>query len=129
MQYIHASEWSNWYFGVGLPGHLTASISLARVESSMSRKTSTRVAQVTDCVPLPSSHSWKISVLICSELLRCLWAMILTFDPFWSSKRRVPNWTYLVAISMGMLTTLPSIHVNLSSSGRVGSVPGSYVVC
>ena len=55
--------------------------------------------------------------------------MILTLDPFRSFKRKVPNWTYLVAISTGMLATLPSIHVNLSSSGRVGSVPGLYVVC
>jgi len=30
----------------------------------------------------------------------------------------------LVAISTGMLTTLPSVHVNFSSSGRVGLVPG-----
>ena len=89
----------------------------------MSRKTLTRVVQVTG-FPLPSSHSWKISVLICSELLWFLWAIFLTLDPFRSSKRRVPNWTYLVDISTGMLTTLPSVHVNLSSSGRVGSVPG-----
>ena len=80
----------------------------------MSCKTSTRVVQVTGFLPLPVSHSWKISVLICSELLRFLWAIILTLDPFWSSKRRVPNWTYLVAISTGRLTTLPSVHVNLS---------------
>ena len=95
----------------------------------MSCKTSTRVDQVTGFLPLPSSHSWMISVLICSELLRCLWAMIFTLDPFWSSNRRVPNWTYLVAISTGTLTTLLSARVNLSSSGRVGSVPGLYVVC
>ena len=114
--------------GFGLPGHLTASISPARVESSMSRKTSTRVVQVTGFLPLPVSHSWRISVLMCSELL-FWWAMILTVDPFWSSRRKVPNWTYLVAISTGTLTTLPSVHLNLSSSGRVGSVPGLYVVC
>ena len=95
----------------------------------MSCKTSTRVDQVTGFLPLPFSHSWKISVLICSELLRFLWAMILTLDPFWSSNRRVPNWTYLVAISTGTLTTLLSARVNFSSSGRVGSVPGLYVVC
>ena len=54
--------------------------------------------------------------------------MILTLDPFRSSRRKVPNWTYLVATSTGMLTTLPSAHVNLSSSGRVGSVPGGLHV-
>ena len=68
-------------------------------------------------------------MLMCSELLRFLWAMILTLDPFWSSRRKVPNWTYLVAISTGTLTTLPSVHLNFSSSGRVGLVPGLYVVC
>ena len=95
----------------------------------MSRKTSTRVVQVTGFLPFSVSHSWRISVLICSASQWFLRAMILTLDPFWSSKRRVPNWTYLVAISTGRLTTLPSVHVNLSSSGRVGSVPGLYVVC
>ena len=40
----------------------------------------------------------------------------------------MPNWTYLVAISTGMLTTLPSVYVNLSSSGKVGLVPGLYVL-
>ena len=54
--------------------------------------------------------------------------MVLTLDPFWSSRRKVPNWAYLVAISAGMLTTLPSVHVNFSSSGRVGLVPGLYVL-
>ena len=55
--------------------------------------------------------------------------MILTLDPFLSSRRKVLNLTYLVAISTGMLITFPSIHVNLSSSGRVGVVPGVHVVC
>jgi len=41
----------------------------------------------------------------------------------------MPKWTYLVAISTGMLTTLPSVHVNSSSSGRAGPVPGMYVEC
>ena len=68
-------------------------------------------------------------MLIRSGSLCFLSAMIVTLDPFWSSRRKVPNWTYLVAISTGTLTTLPSIHVNLSSSCRVGLVPGVYVVC
>ena len=63
-------------------------------------------------------------MLIRSASFKCLWAMILTLDPFLSSRRKVPNWTYLVAISIGMFSTLLSVHVNLSSSGRVGSVPG-----
>ena len=107
-----------------LPGHLTASIAPARVESLMSRKTSTSVVQVTGCLPLPFSHSWRISVLISSASLLFLWAMILTLDPFLSLRRKVPNGTYSVATSVGMLTTLPSVHVSPSSSSRVGSVPG-----
>ena len=54
--------------------------------------------------------------------------MILTLDPVLSSRRKVPNWTYLVAISTGMLITLPSVHVNFSSSGKVGVVPGGVVL-
>ena len=90
----------------------------------MSHKTSTRVAQFTGCLPLPVSHSWRISVLIHSASVKCLWAIIFTLDPFLSSRRRVPNLTYLVATSAGMLTTLPSLHANFRSSGRVSLVPG-----
>ena len=68
-------------------------------------------------------------MLISSASFKCLRAMILTLDPVLSSRRKVPNLTYLVAISTGMLTTLLSVHVNLSSSGRVGMVPGLQVVC
>ena len=50
--------------------------------------------------------------------------MVSTLDPVLSSRRKVPNWSYLVAISIGMLNTLPSVHVNFSSSGRVGLLPG-----
>ena len=67
-------------------------------------------------------------MLTCSALFKCSWAMILTLDPFRSLRRKVPNWTYLVATSTGMLTTLPSVRVNLSSSSRVGSVPGGLHV-
>ena len=67
-------------------------------------------------------------MLISSASFECLRAMILTLDPF-LSRRKVPNLTYLVAISTGILTTLPSAHVNLSSSRSVGSVPGLHVVC
>ena len=68
-------------------------------------------------------------MLIFSASLWFLWAMFLTLDPFRSSRRKVPNWTYLVVTSTGMLTTLPSVHVNLSSSGRVGLASGLHVVC
>ena len=68
-------------------------------------------------------------MLIRSASFKCLCAMILTLDPFLSSRRKVPNWTYLVAISTGMFITLLSVHVNFSSSGRVGVVPGVHVVC
>ena len=108
-------------------GHLLVLISPARVESSILCKASTRVAQFTGCLPLPVSHSLRISVFICTGLFKYLCAIILTLDPFLSSKRKVPNWTYLAAISTGMLTTLPSVHVNFSSSGRVGLVPRMYV--
>ena len=50
-------------------------------------------------------------------------------DPFLSSRSKVPNLTYLVAISTGMLSTFPSVYVNFSSSGRVGLVPGLHVAC
>ena len=63
-------------------------------------------------------------MLIRSASFKCLCAMILTLDPFLSSRRKVPNWTYLVAISTGMLITLPLTHVNLSSCGSVGLVAG-----
>ena len=112
--------------------HLVVLISPARVESSMSYKASTRVAQVTGCLPLPVSHSLRISVFICTGLFKHLCAIILTLDPFLSSRRKMPKRTYLFAISTGMLTTLPSVHANFSSSGRVGLVPGMYgmyVVC
>ena len=63
-------------------------------------------------------------MLICSASLWFLWAMILTLDPVLSSRRKIPKLTYLVATSTGMLSTLSSVHVNFSSSGRVGLVPG-----
>ena len=54
--------------------------------------------------------------------------MILTLDPFLSSRRNVPNETCLVAISTGMLNILPSVHMNFSSSGKVGLVLGGVVL-
>ena len=110
-------------------GHLLVLISPTRAESSMLRKASTRVAQVTGCLPLPVSHSLRISMFIWTGLFKFLCAIILTFDPVLSSRRKMPKRTYLVAISTGMLTTLPSVHVNFSSSGRVGLGPGMSVLC
>ena len=52
----------------------------------------------------------------------------MIFDPVLSSRRQVSKWTYLVAISTGMLITLPSVHVNLSSSRSVGLVPELHAV-
>ena len=60
-------------------------------------------------------------MLIHSEPFKFLCAMILTLDPFLSSRSKVPNLTYLVAISTGMLS--------FSSSGRVGLLPGLHVAC
>ena len=67
-------------------------------------------------------------MLIHSASFECLWAMFLTLDPVLSSRRKVPNWTYLVPTSSEMFTTRLSVHVNLSSSGRVGLVPGGVVL-
>ena len=40
----------------------------------------------------------------------------------------MPNWTYSVPISTGMLIILPSVDVNFSNSGRVGLVLGGVVL-
>ena len=42
-------------------------------------------------------------------------------DPFLSSRRIAPNWTYLVDISTAIF--LPPVCVNCSSSGRLSLVP------
>ena len=139
MSYIltkHKWHWNVWegaqntmhnniqYWLRSSEGHLLVLISPARVESSMLFKTSTRVVQVTGCLPLPFNHSWRIFVLISSALSLHSRIMLSTLAPRSSSSRNVPNVLYLVAISTGMLTTLPSVHVNFSSSGRVGRPPG-----
>ena len=95
--------------------HLSASISSGRTQSSISRKTLTRVAQVTGCFLLPVSHCMRICVNLFSIIV-----IFLNYDhdfcPFSSSRRKAPKGTYLVPISTGMLITLPSVHVNLRSS-------------
>ena len=118
-----------WSYYISVPGHLTSPILLARVKSFVSCRTLTSVTQVTGCLPLPVSHSWRISVLIRSGSFKFLWAIFLTLDPVLSLRRKVPNLTYLVAISSGILITLPSVHGNLSSSGSVGLVPGLHAAC
>ena len=66
-------------------------------------------------------------MLMRSGSLRCLWAMLLTLDPYLSSRRNVPNCTYLVPTSTEMLITSLLVHVNFSSSGRVGSPASGWV--
>ena len=111
---IHCSE-----------GHFLVLISPARVESLMSFKTFTRVSQVTGCLPLPVSHSWRISVLIRSGLSLCAWTMLSTLFPESSSSRIVPNILYCVPISWGILIFFcwPG---KLSSSCRVGVLPAVW---
>ena len=61
-------------------------------------KASTSAAQVTGCLPLPVSHLLRISVFICTGWFKRSCAIILTLEPFLSSRRKMPNRTYLVAI-------------------------------
>ena len=95
-------------------------ILLARVESSVSCKTSTRMAQVTGFLPFPFSHSSRISVLILEGSEWCLLSMFLTFCPVSSSRRRVPKHLYSSPISFAMLILFSLASENLSSSGSVG---------
>ena len=103
---------------------LLAMISSARLTSWMSCKTFTRVFQVTGCLPLPVSHSWRISVFILSASSLNFCSIILILNPFLSSRRNVPKLIYLVDIATGILTTLLSVHSNFRSSCRVGLMPG-----
>ena len=100
--------------------HWTVLIPSARVESPMSRKTSTRVAQVTGSLPIPASHCWRISVLIRSGSFEHLCAMFFTFAPVLSCRRRMPNCSHLVPISLTMQTFVLSAYVKVSNSGNVG---------
>ena len=100
--------------------HKTVLILLARTGSSLSRKTSTRVAQVIGCLPLPFSHSSRISRLISEGSERCLLSMLLTFRPYLSSMRWMPKYLQRSPISFAMLIHSLSAHVNFSSSGSVG---------
>ena len=101
-------------------GHLIVLISLARVDRPLSCMTSTRVAQVTGCLPLPFSHSSRISMLILEGSEWCLLSMLLTFCPLSSSSRRVPKHLYSSPISFAMLILFLSARINFSSSGNVG---------
>ena len=105
--------------------HLLVLISPARVESLMSCKTSIRVAQITGCLPLPFSHSWRIFMLISSALSLHSRVMLSTLAPRSSASRIVPNVLYCVPISWGMLIRL-SWPGKLSSSCRVGGLPAVW---
>lgn len=86
----------------GSIGYLMVLISLARVESSISRKTLERVSQVTGCLRLPFSQSCRIFVLISSALSLHSCMMLSTLAQETSSKRIVPNFLYCVLISRGI---------------------------
>ena len=134
MSYIltkHKWHWNVWegaqntmhnniqYWLRSSEGHLLVLISPARVESSMLFKTSTRVVQVTGCLPLPFNHSWRIFVLISSALSLHSRIMLSTLAPRSSSSRNVPNILYCVPICWGILILL-SRPGKLNSSRRVG---------
>ena len=100
--------------------HRTVLISSARVESPMSCKTLTRVAQVTGCLPFPASHFSRMSLLIRSGSFEYLQVMFFTFAPVLSCRRRMPNCSYLVPISSKRWTFVLSAYVKVSNSGIVG---------
>ena len=72
-----------------LTGHLTISISLASVLSSMSCKTSARVFHVIGCFPLPVSHCRRTSMLIYSGSFIHWWAIDWIIAPVSSSTKVV----------------------------------------
>ena len=47
----------------------------------------------------------------------------MTLDLVMSSRRKMPNWEYMLPILTGMLITLLSVQVNLRCSCRLGVVP------
>jgi len=109
----------------GSETHLLVSITPARMESSLSCKTSTRVSQVTGCLPLPVSHSWRISVLIRSALSLYSWTMLSTLAPESSSSRIVPNVLYCVLISWGYWFSSPGQGSSAAHAG-VGGLPAAW---
>ena len=113
-------EWK-WYESVRNYGdcNLTALMSPARIERSISHKTSVSVSQLTGCFPFPAIQSWRISVLIRSASSLYLCSILRTLSPVVSSKRRMPKLWYLVPISWGILIFL-SLPSKLMQSGRVG---------
>ena len=99
--------------------NLTSSISVARVQSSISCNTTVSVFQLTGFFPLPVAHSWRISVLIFSTSPLCLHSMLQTRILFTSLRRNMPNWLYFVPISCGMLIVL-CLPWNRMHSNTVG---------
>ena len=62
-------------------------------------------------------------MFICSESFKCLWAIIFTLDPLCHPEgwyQNGHNWLLLPQ----ECCTLPPGHVNFSSFGRMGLVPG-----
>ena len=107
--------------------HLTSTISAASASNPMSNKTSTRVFQVTGCLPLPQTHSLRTSTLIISVSPWYLCSISWILAPVESSRRRTPNWKYFVPISWGMLIRL-SFPWNPTHSRSVGRSAWSSVV-
>ena len=101
--------------------HFMISMSFASSENSASFKTSVSVCQVTGCLPLPTSHSCKISIAIFFPLSLCLLAISRILDPLSSSRSRTPKSVYSDPICAGMLIHLSS-QGNLSSSRSVGRI-------
>ena len=99
-----------------------SSTSFASSNNSAPFKTSTRVCQETGFLPLPFSHSRKISIEICIPSPQCFLVISWILAPLVSSRSRMPNTSQSDPISLGMLTSR-SLQGNLSSSGSVGGIP------
>ncbi len=108
---------TNYYITFTVP----AVISLASVFKFESLRTSTRVSQVTGCLPVPCSHSRRMAMFIASA--SSLWwrTSASTLDPVSSLSRNTPNALNLVLIFWGMLM-LPCVLGNLRSSVICGRV-------
>ena len=117
--FIHAVHCSEDHL---LEGHLLPLISPAKVESSCHVRLPQECPRsLAACLFQLTTPGRFLCLFVRHRLNVC--AITLILDPFLSFRRNVPNWTYLVAISTGILITLPSVHVNFKRSGRVGLVP------
>jgi len=107
---------SDWYLKIY---NLTALISSASVVSPILHSTSTRVLQVTGCLPLPSIHCRRISRLISCASSWYLLSMAFTCAALQSFRSKTPKLVYLVPICSGMLISL-LFPGNVISSTRFG---------